>query len=50
MGSRRESTRILGVDGYRVEAFEWEAEGPRARLRLWIERRGIRGYLQRLLP
>ncbi len=44
MGSLRECTRILGLDGYRVERLEWEAEGPRARVRIWIERRGIRGY------
>ena len=30
MGSLRERTRILGLDGYRVERLEWEAEGPRA--------------------
>ena len=40
MGSLRECTRILGLDGYRVERLEWEAEGPRARVRIWIERRG----------
>jgi transposase len=40
----RECTRILGVDAYRVETIEWETDGPRTRLRVWIERRGIRGY------
>ena len=44
MGSRRECTRILGLEGYRVEQLEWEAESSRARIRIWIERRGIRGY------
>lgn len=44
MGSRRECTRILGLEGYRVERLDWEADGPRARVRIWIERRGIRGY------
>lgn len=44
MGSRRECTRILGLEGYRVEQLEWEADGPRARVRIWIERRGLRGY------
>src|SRR5712692_9793578 len=44
MGSLRECTRILGLDEYRVERLEWEAEGPRARVRIWIERRGSRGY------
>jgi transposase len=42
VGSRRECTRILGLEGFRVEAIEWAAEGPRMRIR--IERRGIRGY------
>jgi transposase len=44
VGAHRECTRILGLDGYRVEQVEWEAEGVRARLRIWLERRGIRGY------
>ena len=44
MGSRRECTRILGLNGYRVERLEWETDDPRARVRIWIERRGIRGY------
>lgn len=44
MGSRRECTRLLGLEGYRVERFEWDADGPQARVRIWIERRGIRGY------
>jgi transposase len=44
VGSQRESTRILGLEGYRVERMEWDGQGPRARLRISIERRGIRGY------
>lgn len=44
MGSRRECTKILGLDGYRVDRLEWEGEDARARLRIWLERRGIRGY------
>jgi transposase len=44
VGSRRECTRILGLAGYRVEQLDWEADGPRARVLIWIERRGIRGY------
>jgi transposase len=44
VGSRRECTRILGLKGYRVEAMEWEGEGSRARLRVWIERGGICGH------
>ncbi len=43
MGSQRECTRILGLEGFRVETIEWEAGGPRARMRIWIERCGIRG-------
>ena len=43
MGSLRECTRILGLHGYRVTQLEWEADDPRARVRIWIERRGIRG-------
>ncbi len=31
MGSRRECTRILGLEGVRVEQIEWEGDGPRAR-------------------
>jgi hypothetical protein len=30
MGSRRECTRILGLEGVRVEQIEWEGDGPRA--------------------
>lgn len=44
MGSLRECTRMLGLKGYRVERLEWETDHPRARVRIWIERRGIRGY------
>ena len=44
MGSQRECTRILGLDGYRVERLGWEADGSRTRVRVSIERRGIRGY------
>ena len=44
MGSLRECTRILGLHGYRVTQLEWEADDPRARVRIWIERRGIRGH------
>jgi len=44
VGSLRECTRILGLDGYRIEYLEWETDGPRARLLIWLERRGVRGY------
>jgi hypothetical protein len=44
VGSRRECTRILGLEGFRVETVEWEADGSRGRVRISIERRGIRGY------
>lgn len=44
MGSRRECTRILDLEGCRVEAITWDGDGPNARVRVAIERRGIRGY------
>jgi transposase len=44
MGSQRECTRILGLEGFGVETIEWEADDPRARMRIWIEHRGSRGY------
>ncbi len=44
MGSPRECTRILGLDGFRVERIEWESEEARASVRIHIERRSIRGY------
>jgi transposase len=37
-------TRILDLEGFRVETVEWEADGPRARVRICLERRGIGGY------
>jgi len=40
MGSPRECTRILGLAGYRVDHVDWDTDGPRARLRMWLERRG----------
>jgi transposase len=44
VGSLRECTRILGLEGFRVETIEWEGDGPCARVRIRMERRGIRGY------
>jgi hypothetical protein len=44
MGSRRECTRILDLEGFCVEAITWEGDGASVRLRIQIERRGIRGY------
>src|SRR6266496_4431368 len=44
MGSWRECTRILGLEGFRVRTITWAGEGPTARVLLGIERRGIRGY------
>jgi transposase len=44
VGAYRECTRILGLDGYRVEQIEWGAEGSRPGMRIWLERRGIRGH------
>ena len=44
MGSQRECTRILGLKGFRVETITWDGEGPSVRVRIAIERRGVRGY------
>ena len=33
MVSQRECTRILGLEGFRVETIDWEAEGRGARIR-----------------
>jgi transposase len=44
MGLRRDCTRILGLDGFRVERIEWDRDEPRAPVRIHIERRGSRGY------
>jgi transposase len=44
MGSRRECTWILGLEGFRLQAIEWTGEGPRTQIRIRIERRGVRGY------
>lgn len=42
MGSPSKLTRILGLAGYRVTAFEQEGDDPRARITLFIERGGRR--------
>ena len=44
MGSLRECTQILGLEGFRFDRIEWEGDEPRAPVRMYIERRGIRGY------
>jgi transposase len=44
VGSRVECTKVLGLVGYRVKAIEWEETQGAPRLRLRIERRGLRGY------
>jgi transposase len=44
MGSRRECTRILGLEGFRVETITWDGDNSSLRVRIRIERRGIRGY------
>ena len=43
MGSPRECTRILGLEGFRVEQVDWEGATPGAGVCVWIQRRGIRG-------
>jgi len=44
VGSLHECTRILGLDGYRVERMTFEGPDSRARLMIRIERKGGRGY------
>jgi transposase len=44
VGSQRECTRTQGLEAYRVEQVEWEADGPQAQLRIWLQRRGIHGH------
>jgi hypothetical protein len=34
MGSRRECTRILGLEGFRVETIMWDGDGPSAPVRI----------------
>jgi hypothetical protein len=38
MGSRRECTRILGLDGLRVATIDWKGDGPRVSMQIRIER------------
>ena len=45
MGSRRECTWILGLPGFRVVRLEREDDTADSRLRLHLERRGIRRYV-----
>jgi transposase len=44
VGSPADLSRILGLDGYRVEWVQELEGGPRGRLRVHIERRGVRRY------
>jgi len=44
VGSPLDHTKILGLDGYRVEAVVELEPGPRGRLRLYIELQGMRRY------
>jgi hypothetical protein len=44
MGSRRECTRILGLEGFRVATIEWERGVSRVRMQIRVEPCGIRGY------
>jgi transposase len=47
VGSHAECTKVLGLVGYRVKAVEWaetELGAAPPRVRLHIERRGLRGY------
>jgi len=44
VGSRAECTRILGLEGYRVQQVTFDIEGAHPRLWIRIERRGVRGH------
>ena len=44
MGSQQEYTSILSLPGFRVVGITWEDDGGDTRLRIQIERRGIRWY------
>lgn len=44
MGSRRDCTWILGLPGFRVVAVESDSSAETARLRIRVERRGLRCY------
>jgi transposase len=44
VGSLQQCTRILGLEGFRVTTIEWTTEEPRSRIRIRLERRGIRRY------
>ena len=44
MGSPRECTRILDLEGFRVERVAWEGVTSGGGVCVWMERRGIRGY------
>ena len=44
MGSLHECTRILDLEGFRVKTIEWMTEESRLRIRIGIERRGLRRY------
>ena len=45
MGSQRDCTWILGLSGFRVVRVDREDDGVESRLRLQLERRGIRRYV-----
>jgi transposase len=44
VGSRRDCTWILGLSGFRVVTMEYDEAAPASRLRIRIERRGVRRY------
>jgi transposase len=44
VGSLHECTRILDLEGFRVRSIEWTTEEARSRIRIRLERRGIRRY------
>jgi len=44
MGSHAECTKILGLEGYRVKEVVFDGTEDHPRLRIRIERRGVRGH------
>ena len=45
MGSHSECTKILGLEGYRVKEMTFETEEAEPRIRIRIERRGVRRHV-----
>lgn len=50
MGSPRECTRILGLEGFRVETIEWDADEPPHSARIRIKRPPWNGVCTTRIP